>query len=121
MLHALWISARLGHVTVTSRPVGFSWPAILATFILMAGSSTIYLGARRRSGRIFAIALAASLAWLPESLYLAYKAFTNLTVFHSRVDAGIYNYNSAILSACSTAIISVLFVGILIPLRRLVR
>ncbi len=121
LLHALWVVARLGHVTVTSKPIGFSWPAILATLVLMAGSSTIYLGSRRRLGRIFAIVLAASLAWLPEALYLAYKVLANLTVFRSRVGAGIYNYNSAALSACSIAIISILFVGILMPLRRLVR
>ncbi len=121
LLHALWVIARLGHVTVTSKPIIFSWPAILGTFILMAGCSAIYLGSRKWSGRIFAILLAASLAWLPEALYLAYRAFANLTVFRPRVGIGIYNYNTAILSACSTTIIAILFMGILIPLRRLVR
>ncbi len=65
--------------------------------------------------------VAASLAWLPEALYLACRASANLTVFRSRVGAGIYNYKSAVLSACSIAIISILFMRILMPLRRLVR
>jgi hypothetical protein len=72
-------------VTVTAKPLEFSWPAILATFLLMSGSSTIYLSCHKRSGRILAIALAASLAWLPETLYVSYKAATNLTVFQPRV------------------------------------
>jgi hypothetical protein len=120
-LHALWVVGRLGHVTITSKPVGFSWPAVVATFILMSAASTVYLGARKRSGRIFAIVLAASLVWLPEALYAGYKASANLTVFQPGVGASMYNHNTAILSGCSTAIVCLSLLGILMPLRRLVK
>ena len=116
-LHAFWVAARLGSVTITSKTTGFTWLPILATLFLMAGSSTIYLSSRKRAGRLFAIVLAASLAWLPEALYLMYKVVVNLTVFNARVGASMYNYSTAILSACSTAMISILVLGVLIPLR----
>ncbi len=117
-LHAAWVLARLGRVTITEKPTAVDSLAIAATFLMTGAAAVLYLRASGRAGRLVALGFATLSAWLPALLHLGFKAGTNLLVFRTHVGAPIYQHHMELLAAISTALILGIVLGVFSLLRR---
>lgn len=91
-LHGLYALVRLGHVTVTSKPVEFSCLALIGTGLLTGCGAFLFLRARSRLSKGSALLVATFPAWAAAVFGLGSVAVFNLFFFKPRLGVELYNY-----------------------------
>lgn len=90
-LLACYVGLRSGEVTITSKPVAFSWLALLGVFLITASGSLLYVNARKFSGRLLGLCLACAAQLLP-LIGIALFLFISEMRITSRLGAALWNY-----------------------------
>lgn len=119
-LHALYALARLGQVTITSKPLAPLPLAWAGSGLLVAAGALLYLTARSRRGRELALWLAASMT-LMAGLIGSAPCVANVLLFAPRVGAGLYNGALALLALGTLIVELALFEAAFALLRRALR
>lgn len=97
-LHGLYALARLGQVTITSKPVALPPLALLGTFLLAGCGAFLFLSAGSRLGREVAVWLAVCPVLAAGLFSAAVVAALNLLVFAPQIGSGLYNHALGLLA-----------------------
>jgi hypothetical protein len=92
--HALFMALRLPHVTISSKPLGFSWLAVIGTFLVASSGAWIYHNSNRPVLRRIGLLLPV-LGFLLAAVTLGSFVTVLGGLMTQRIGAPIYNYHLA--------------------------
>ena len=119
-MHASYAFARLGDVTITSKIVQFGPLSLVGTFLVTGAGAFLFLNSRSWRVKAVALALATMPVWVALCYSFAVIAAVNILVFWAKLGTGAYNYTLALLPIGTIAVESLLLLGWLSLLQRLV-
>jgi uncharacterized membrane protein len=97
LLHGVYVWARLDHVTITSKAVHASLPALVGTLLITGAGACLFVGAKSWRGRVLGLVVGT----LPTSAAIVFSlvlvAGVNFIVFRPELGTGAYNYALALL------------------------
>jgi hypothetical protein len=89
---------RLGKLTITSKPVGFTPLGLFASFLLTACGAFLFLQARSTPGRTVGLLVSALEGWAQAILLLGILALVNLANANGPQGVGCWNYALGLMS-----------------------
>lgn len=90
-IHGLYALARLEHLTITSKIVGFRPLSLVSTFLLVGCGALLFLNARSWRGRVVAVLVAALSALVPAVLQLGLFFIANNLGPKTKLNIGLWN------------------------------
>jgi len=111
-LHAIYMAARVGEVTTTSKPMWFSLPGVAVTGLLACGGALLWGGSRSWRGRALAVLGATFPAWAAACFGLAVSALLNFLFAQRGLGPALYNYALGLSALPALAVEVLAFVAV---------
>lgn len=106
--HAMYASARLDDVTITSKMVQLGPLSLLGTFLVTGAGAYLFLNSRSWRGRVVAVILGTLPTLAAMCFGVAVVACVNLLVFRPELGIGAYNYALGMLPISALVVESLL-------------
>jgi uncharacterized membrane protein len=97
ILHGVYAWARLDHVTITSKAVHGSLPALVGTLLITGAGACLFVGAKSWRGRVLGLVVGTLPTCAAIVFSLVLVAGANYIVFRPELGTGAYNYALALL------------------------